>query len=204
MMSNGSTFNPQKPSTQQSNDIKQPTQPESTFYTPEVSGNIPSSTTNTTNNIYSTRKGDSKLEITSTETLVKDSISFTESCEKPNTCNVSSVTLINNDSDKEKCSVEGLKTKLLISSYDREDTSRHPRKTSDNSANNIEYKNKCVIQINENVETALESPRKNKSQALPDIIDDIQTNKTLAKTKNEDEINIGNKSSSNFQKYDLF
>ena len=155
-------------------------------------------------NICTTRKLDSKQEMTSTETLVKDSKSYTESCEKPNTCNVSSVTLINNESDKEKCSIEGLKTKLLISNYDGKDTSRHPTTTSDNSANNKEYKNKCVIQINENVDTTPECSRKNKCQALPDIIDDIQTNKSLAKMKDGDELNVENKASLNFQRYDLF
>ena len=44
------------------------------------------------------------------------------------------------------------------------------------------------------------SERKNVSMALPDIIDDIQTNKSLAKTKDGNEVKVENKSTLSIHK----
>ena len=195
MISNCGTFNPPKPSSQVHDDLNHTTkQPESTCTSRDVSKDRSSNAINISSKSCSNQNQDKKQERNTIQAAIKDSKSFEEQKEIPNKCNVSSVKLMNSDTHKEKCSVEGLKTKVLISNYEVKDSLRDPTKTSNRSENSKEYKNKCVIQINDMEELTSDSERKNVSMALPDIIDDIQTNKNLAKTKHGNEVNVENKS----------
>ena len=201
MISNCGTFNPPKPPSQVHDDLNQTTkQPESTCTSRDVSKDRSSNAINISSNSCSTQNQDNKQARNSIQAAENDSKSSKEQKEISNNCNVSSVKLMNSDTHKEKCSVEGLKTKVLISNFGVKDNLRDPTKTSDHLVNNKEYKNKCVIQINDMEELTSDSERKNVSMALPDIIDDIQTNKNLAKTKDGNEVNVENKSTSSIHK----
>ena len=201
MMTTGGNVFPPKRSNQNCDDLIHNPQQISTC-SQEVFGgstirNNSSNAVNALDSLCSKRNDKIKEEINNLESLTKTAGS-TPYQGKNDAYSISSIT-INDEPATEILSSEGLKTKLLITNNEENQTLTYPKTTPDSSNNSKEVKNnsKCIIQINEPHHTESTSLHQNVSQGVCDAIVDSQTNNNLSKIKIGDEAVGESKISSN-------
>ena len=144
---------------------------------------------NSSTNVSCNHDLESKEQI-KTAVTTKKKVSMVPKEDKNISCSTSSVT-ITNLSNKDKCSTEGLKTKLLITRSDEEHISNSPKTRlgkPTNTDEEMKTHSKCIIQINKESRETSQGGQTLQVKHLPNTTEDTQSQSLSFGIVNDEEI----------------